>query len=192
MLIAVITTLAMQAIGSNLALSLGMVGSLSIIRFRTAIKEPRDIAFLFWAISIGLCCGANMYIIALLGSVVITALLFAFKLDLYERNSYLLVVRAAAGAMPGEQIEALLKESPSSYRVRMSNATAREEEVTWEIALSGKGDKTPQALQAKLMQLEGIESRMEHWHEQSEELYNFAEERSEYMLWHTNRACYEG
>lgn len=83
-----------------------------------------------------------MYIIALLGSVVITALLFAFKLDLYERNSYLLVVRAAAGAMPGEQIEALLKESASSYRVRMSNATAREEEVTWEIALSGKGDKT--------------------------------------------------
>ena len=157
-LIAVITTLAMQAIGSNLALSLGMVGSLSIIRFRTAIKEPRDIAFLFWAISIGLCCGANMYIIALLGSVVITALLFAFKLDLYERNSYLLVVRAAAGTMPGEQIETLLKETAASYRVRMSNATAHEEEVTWEIALSGKGGKTPQALQAKLMQLEGIAS----------------------------------
>lgn len=157
-LIAVITTLAMQAIGSNLALSLGMVGSLSIIRFRTAIKEPRDIAFLFWAISIGLCCGANMYMIALLGCVVITVLLFAFKLDLYERNSYLLVVRAAAGAMPGEQIETLLKETASSYRVRMSNATAQEEEVTWEVALSGKGDKTPQALQAKLMQLEGIAS----------------------------------
>ena len=155
-ILTILTGTVMTVIGNNIALSLGMVGALSIVRFRTAIKEPRDIAFLFWAISIGLCCGANMYLIALLGSVVITALLFAFQLDLYERNSYLLVVRAAAGAMPGEQIETLLKETASSYRVRMSNATAQEEEVTWEIALSGKEGKTPQALQAKLMQLQGI------------------------------------
>ena len=53
-LLAIITTIAMLAIGNNLTLSLGMVGSLSIIRFRTAIKEPKDIAFVFWAISIGL------------------------------------------------------------------------------------------------------------------------------------------
>lgn len=155
-LIAVITTLAMLAIGSNLALSLGMVGSLSIIRFRTAIKEPRDIAFLFWAISIGLCCGANMYIIAVLGSVVITALLFAFKMDLYERSAYLLVVRSAAGAMPAEEMEALLKENTASYRVRMSNATGREEEVTYEISLSGRKKQTPQALQKQLIELQGV------------------------------------
>ena len=155
-LLAIITTIAMLAIGNNLTLSLGMVGSLSIIRFRTAIKEPKDIAFVFWAISIGLCCGANMYIIAVLGSAVITALLFAFKMDLYERSAYLLVVRSAAGAMPAEEMEALLKENTASYRVRMSNATGREEEVTYEISLSGRKKQTPQALQKQLMELQGV------------------------------------
>ena len=151
-----VTTIIMNVISNNVALSLGMVGSLSIIRFRTAIKEPRDIAFLFWAISIGLCCGANMYIIAVLGSAVITALLFAFKMDLYERSAYLLVVRSAAGAMPAEEMEALLKENTASYRVRMSNATGREEEVTYEISLSGRKKQTPQALQKQLMELQGV------------------------------------
>lgn len=155
-LLAIITTIAMLAIGNNLTLSLGMVGSLSIIRFRTAIKEPRDIAFLFWAISIGLCCGANMYIIAVLGSAVITALLFAFKMDLYERSAYLLVVRSTAGAMPAEEMEALLKENTASYRVRMSNATGREEEITWEVSLSGRKKQTPQALQKQLIELQGV------------------------------------
>lgn len=155
-LLAIITTIAMLAIGNNLTLSLGMVGSLSIIRFRTAIKEPRDIAFLFWAISIGLCCGANMYIIAVLGSAVITALLFAFKMDLYERSAYLLVVRSTAGAMPADEMEALLKENTASYRVRMSNATGREEEVTYEVSLSGRKKQTPQALQKQLIELQGV------------------------------------
>ena len=82
LLVAIITTLVMQAIGSNLALSLGMVGSLSIIRFRTAVKEPRDIAFLFWAIAIGLTCGSEMYLIGLLGSLVLTVVVCLAGLDL--------------------------------------------------------------------------------------------------------------
>ena len=155
-LIAVITTMAMLAIGNNLALSLGMVGSLSIIRFRTAIKEPRDIAFLFWAICIGLCCGANMHIIALVGSLVISALLFLFNMGVYDRTSYLLVVRGAAGALPADTMEALLEEHTSAHRLRMSNVTAINEEITWEVSFSGKADKTPQALQAKLAALENV------------------------------------
>ena len=79
-LLAIITTIAMLAIGNNLTLSLGMVGSLSIIRFRTAIKEPKDIAFVFWAISIGLCCGASMYIISALGSVMLAVVLVVILL----------------------------------------------------------------------------------------------------------------
>ena len=92
-LLAIITTIAMLAIGNNLTLSLGMVGSLSIIRFRTAIKEPKDIAFVFWAISIGLCCGASMYIISALGSVMLAVVLVVFARHPYDSAAYLLVVR---------------------------------------------------------------------------------------------------
>ena len=92
-LVALITTVVMMIIGTNLALSLGMVGSLSIIRFRTAIKEPRDIAFLFWAVSIGLACGSEFYLAGILGSVLIAVVLGLANLDLYDSVSFLLVVR---------------------------------------------------------------------------------------------------
>lgn len=95
-LLCVITTAVMLVISGNLALSLGMVGSLSIIRFRTAIKEPRDIAFLFWAICIGIACGSEFYLVAAAVSVIITLLLVVGNLDLYDTVSYLLVVRGSA------------------------------------------------------------------------------------------------
>ena len=71
-LISVITAAIVLAMQSNLVISLGMVGALSIVRFRTAIKEPMDLMFLFWAISIGIICGANLFTIAILASLVIT------------------------------------------------------------------------------------------------------------------------
>lgn len=106
-LMAIIITMVMMIIGGNLALSLGMVGSLSVIRFRTAIKEPRDMAFLFWAIAIGLSCGAEMYGVAVVGSVVIAVILFLFRLDLYEKSSYLVVVRGQHFDLP--EVENILK-----------------------------------------------------------------------------------
>ena len=109
LLVAIITTLVMQAIGSNLALSLGMVGSLSIIRFRTAVKEPRDIAFLFWAIAIGLTCGSEMYLIGLLGSVVLTVVVCLANLDLYDTTTYLLVLRTGTGAVDDGRLEAAVR-----------------------------------------------------------------------------------
>ena len=75
-----ITTIVMMIIGTNLALSLGMVGSLSIIRFRTAIKEPRDIAFLFWSISAGIVTGAGLLPLAVLGSLFIGIFLVLFAM----------------------------------------------------------------------------------------------------------------
>jgi uncharacterized membrane protein YhiD involved in acid resistance len=72
LLIAPIVTMVMMAIGSNVALSLGLVGSLSIIRFRTVIKDAKDMVFLFLAIAIGLCCGANAWQIAVIGTVAIS------------------------------------------------------------------------------------------------------------------------
>lgn len=79
-----ITTLVILAVTSNVVLSLGMVGALSIVRFRTAIKEPLDIAFLFWAIAIGIVLAAGMIPLAVIGSVVIGIILLIFV----NKNSY--------------------------------------------------------------------------------------------------------
>lgn len=157
-LLAIITTIAMLAIGNNLTLSLGMVGSLSIIRFRTAIKEPKDIAFVFWAISIGLCCGASMYIIAVLGSLVLAVILAIFARNPYDSAAYLVVVRGAAGALPAEEIRKALDSCSSRIRLRMSNSTAQEDEITWELYLTGKGDSTVESLRAKLTGISGLDS----------------------------------
>ena len=138
LLVAIITTLAMQAIGSNLALSLGMVGSLSIIRFRTAVKEPRDIAFLFWAIAIGLTCGSEMYLIGLLGSVVLTVVVCLANLDLYDTTTYLLVLRTGTGAVDEAALAAVLKKHTRAWKLRMRNQMADTEEFTYEVSFTRK------------------------------------------------------
>lgn len=73
-----VTTMVMCVIGNNIALSLGMVGALSIIRFRTAIKDSRDATYIFWAIGIGICCGVSDYITATIGSAFIFVVLLLF------------------------------------------------------------------------------------------------------------------
>ena len=76
MLLGMVTSLIIRTINSNLALSLGMVGALSIVRFRTAVKEPVDTAFMFWAITIGIMSGAGLYLIAIISSVALGLLYF--------------------------------------------------------------------------------------------------------------------
>lgn len=133
-LLSVIVTMVMTIIGGNLALSLGMVGSLSIIRFRTAIKEPKDMAFLFWAIAIGLSCGAEMYIVAIVGSIVIAAVLLFFKKDTYTGNAYLIVVRGKE--LDNASIETLISQNTRKWKIRMQNATGEHEEITYEADLA--------------------------------------------------------
>lgn len=78
MAMTLITTLIILAVTSNIILSLGMVGALSIVRFRTAVKEPLDIAFLFWEISAGIVTGAGLFPLAIIGSVIIGLILLIF------------------------------------------------------------------------------------------------------------------
>ena len=90
----VLTTMVMTVIGNNVALSLGMVGALSIIRFRTSIKDSRDTAYIFWTIIIGICCGVGDYMVALIGSAItfiVLLILGAIKND----NRMLIIVRGA-------------------------------------------------------------------------------------------------
>ena len=90
-----ITAMVILAVTSNVVLSLGMVGALSIVRFRTAIKEPLDIAFLFWAIAAGIVLAAGMIPLAVIGSIVIGIVLLVFVNKKSHSNPYIVVVQCA-------------------------------------------------------------------------------------------------
>lgn len=93
--LALVTSAIILAMQSNLVISLGMVGALSIIRFRTAIKDPMDLVFLFWAISIGIICGAGLYEIALLTSLLVTVGIIGLDLIPTSKAPMMLVVNAS-------------------------------------------------------------------------------------------------
>lgn len=154
-LVAIITTVIMLVIGSNLALSLGMVGSLSIIRFRTAVKEPRDIAFLFWAVCIGLSCGARMFDVIAIGSVLIALVLLVFKIDIYSTNNYLLVAKVRNDVEEASALEEIVKRNAKRMKMRMQVASNEIAEVTYEISLTGKNTEK---LSVELKKCEVVDS----------------------------------
>lgn len=154
-LVALITTVVMIVIGTNLALSLGMVGSLSIIRFRTAIKEPRDIAFVFWAVAIGLACGSEFYLAGVLGSALIAVVLVVANLDLYDSVSYLLVVQGGDETLDPAAVEAAVHGQVRASKLRMRSVRAGSQELTYELRL--KSGNTA-ALVAEVRGCAGVES----------------------------------
>ncbi|MBS8101255.1 DUF4956 domain-containing protein [Streptococcus suis] len=93
MTLTVLTATVMTVIGNNVALSLGMVGALSVVRFRTAVKDSRDTTYIFWTIVVGICCGVGDYIVAMIGSSVIFLLLLIWG-RVKNENRMLLIVRA--------------------------------------------------------------------------------------------------
>ena len=106
-MLTLVTTLIMSVIGNNVALSLGMVGALSIVRYRTAIKDPRDTAYIFWAIAVGIGCGVSQYLLIGVGSIT----LFAFMLLTKQTASsgmQLLIVHSELRAQ--NQIEITINE----------------------------------------------------------------------------------
>ena len=112
-----ITTVVILAVTSNAVLSLGMVGALSIVRFRTAIKEPLDIAFLFWAIAAGIVLAAGMIPLAVIGSIVIGAVLILFVNRKTYTRPYIVVLRCENDASEAAATE-YLKENVEKYSVK--------------------------------------------------------------------------
>ena len=104
-----ITTLIILGVTSNVVLSLGMVGALSIVRFRSAIKDPIDIMFLFWAISEGILCGAGLIPLALIGAPIIGVLLVFFAAKKDRSDPYLLIVRFADPAAEKKLVDQIQK-----------------------------------------------------------------------------------
>ena len=112
--------LAMQ---SNLVISLGMVGALSIVRFRTAIKDPMDLVFLFWSISIGIICGAGLYEVALLTCLVVTILILVLENLPASRAPMMLVVNVTDVDKEDAVLD-IVKKYSNYYKVKSRNLTA--------------------------------------------------------------------
>ena len=116
-----ITTTVMIVIGNNIALSLGMVGALSIVRFRTAIKDARDTMYIFWTIVVGICCGSGDYLVAGIGSAFVFGLLLLFG-RVKNDNRMLLILRGSR--VNESRIEALV------FQVFEKRATLRGKNTT--------------------------------------------------------------
>lgn len=133
-MLTLITTLVMNVIGNNVALSLGMVGALSIVRFRTAIKDPRDTAYIFWSIAVGICCGVSEYVIATVGSLVIFLFLILFGF-VKANERYLLVIRAER-AVSEEIRKTVDRVYSAKANLRVENTTANTAEYIYELSTS--------------------------------------------------------
>jgi len=131
LLTSMVTAMVMMVIGTNLALSLGMVGALSIIRFRSAIKDPRDIGFLFWGIGAGLSAGTGSYLIALIGSIIIAIIMFLFQRGTAEIFPYLLVIKGSD--IDEENLGEIIKKSVQKSNLRMKNKDKLGSEIVYEI-----------------------------------------------------------
>ena len=148
-----ITTVVILAVTSNVVLSLGMVGALSIVRFRTAIKEPLDIAFLFWSIAVGIVLAAGMIPLAVFGSVFIGAVLLVFVNKKSHADPYIVVIQCG-GRDSETQVSAYLEQHTERCVVKSKTARRGMVELNMEIRLK---DGNTDFINT-LAELEGVDS----------------------------------
>lgn len=132
-MLVLVTTLVMSVIGNNVALSLGMVGALSIVRFRTAIKDPRDATYIFWCIAAGICCGIGDYIIVGIGTGFIFVVLLLLG-NVRNNDRYLLVVRGNGNLEEAETLIGNYYKGKAFFRV--SNEDRNSVELIYEVSAS--------------------------------------------------------
>ncbi len=132
-LLSLVTALIIRTVNSNLALSLGMVGALSIVRFRTAVKEPVDTGFMFWGIAAGIMAGTGMYVIALIGSLTLGILYYvSFLMGFKVRSQYLFIIKYE---IAGEaQIHNALRKLPR-HKLKSHTINNNTVELTYEVDL---------------------------------------------------------
>ena len=131
-MLTIVTTLIMSVIGNNVALSLGMVGALSIVRYRTAIKDPRDTAYIFWAIAAGICCGVQDFIVVGIGSGVIFLIMLVIG-NVANSDRYLVVVRGSLKNI--DDIKTTVETSfNGKAKFRVQNTTSETVELIYEVS----------------------------------------------------------
>ena len=149
--LSLVTTLVIMAVTSNVVLSLGMVGALSIVRFRTAIKEPVEIVFLFWSLAVGIVIGAGMIPLAIIGSAIIGVILLLFANRKIRKQPYILVVSCKDEAAE-QRITEILAKAVDYYTVKSKTVNAAGIEFTAE--LRTKDAET--AFVNRITELEGV------------------------------------
>lgn len=153
----VLTGTVMTVIGNNIALSLGMVGALSIVRFRTAIKDSRDTTYIFWAIIVGICCGVGDYLVAGVGSCVVFIVLLLLG-RVRNENRILLIIRAKREKeMDIESV--IFSYFNKKALLKVKNTTENNVEFVYEMTRSAYNlsYKKDQGITQKLYSLGGIE-----------------------------------
>ena len=137
--LSLVTTLVIMAVTSNVVLSLGMVGALSIVRFRAAIKEPMEIVFLFWSLAVGIVIGAGMIPLAIIGSAIIGLILVLFVNRRFHGSvPYILIVNCANEAAEQATMK-VIKDSVAKYVVKSKTVNGSGIELTSEIRVKNAG-----------------------------------------------------
>lgn len=136
---AIITAGVILTIQSNVVLSLGMVGALSIVRFRTAVKDPMDLVFLYWSLSIGIMCGAGLAVVAIAVSLIVTAIIFIIQVYPQKRASMILVVNATSSESDKEILQ-LVKQYCKYYKVKSKNLTPNTLDMVIELNINAESE----------------------------------------------------
>lgn len=132
-IILLITEVIMMMISSNIVISLGMVGALSIIRFRTAVKDPRDTVYIFWAIVAGLCAGSQNLKLAAVSTVFIAAVIVISTFAGRKKDSYVLIIRGGKKTVPQEEIEKIIGRYAQKSQLKTVNRTEFATEMIYEV-----------------------------------------------------------
>ena len=151
--LSLVTTLVIMAVTSNVVLSLGMVGALSIVRFRTAIKEPMEIVFLFWALAVGIVVGAGMIPLAIIGSAIIGVILILFANRKIRNHPYILILNCRDEKAEEAVLEELNR-SVEHYIVKSKTIRGTGMEMTYELRTK---DATT-AFVNRIHEMDGVES----------------------------------
>lgn len=150
--ISVVTAGIILAMQSSIVISLGMVGALSIVRFRTAIKDPMDLLFLFWSIGTGIICGAGLYKIAIILAILVTIGILILDMIPLKTSAYLLIVNGDGGCGEGKISDIAAKYG--KLRLRSKNVNKNGIDMIFEIRFKGN-DK---GIIEELMKVEGIQN----------------------------------
>ena len=135
----ILTTMITLAISSNIALSLGMVGALSIVRYRTAIKDPSDIIFLFWAVGSGITIGAKFHYLAVVGALIVIMMLATIGRKSASRDVYILLIHySGEDTGIGDEVRRILRAS----RFQIKSKTVRKDSVELAVEIVVKNDNT--------------------------------------------------
>ncbi len=153
--VSLVVSVIMIGISRNLALSLGLIGALSIVRFRNAVKDPRDVAFLFWAISVGIVNGVQFYKLAIVSSAFIGIVLLVFSRRMVFREPYMIILKSST--IDEKALHSIMEKHCQKYKLRSTSWSADANERSIEARIKPGQE---QELAAALKKLKGVQQTL--------------------------------